>query len=319
MKIFDCHIRLQKYKKKIGKSIKTYSFVRILKREHLVMRRLTKIDEIKTYVQDKRNSGCTIGFVPTMGALHKGHLRLVNESALINDVTIVSIFVNPTQFNNPEDLTKYPRTIDADIDLLNTTDCDAVFIPEVTTIYSSDYIAKKVDLGILGTTMEGFYRPGHFEGVVTVVQRLFSIIQPDSAFFGRKDFQQVAVIRLMVDSLNLAVQIFEVPTVREKSGLAMSSRNMLLSEQEKIDAQVIFSIFSEIIENSKTLTPIEVQRMALISFELTSLKVEYLEIVHPRTFEKLQMNWVKGATVCVVAYCGNVRLIDNMEIIPIDK
>jgi|TARA_R110000737_G_scaffold134970_2_gene166178 pantoate--beta-alanine ligase len=283
------------------------------------MRQLTSIDEIQAFVQEKRNGGCSIGFVPTMGALHEGHLSLVQESNGKNAITIVSIFVNPTQFNNPEDLKKYPRTIDSDVKLLEEVGCDAVFIPEVATIYSDDFIPKKVDLGLLGETMEGFYRPGHFEGVVTVVQRLFSIVQPDSAFFGRKDFQQVAVIKQMVESLKLDVKIYEVETKREESGLAMSSRNMLLTEEEKIEATIIYRILSMMLVNSKTKNPSEVQQIALESFEKSTLKIEYLEIVHPRTFERLETSWVKGATVCVVAYCGKVRLIDNMEIIPLDK
>lgn len=282
------------------------------------MRQLTNIDEIQAYVREKRNGGCSIGFVPTMGALHEGHLSLVHETKRRNAITIVSIFVNPTQFNNVDDLKKYPRTIDADILLLEKTGCDAVFIPEVDTIYSPDFIPKKVDLGLLGETMEGFYRPGHFEGVVTVVQRLFSIVQPDSAFFGRKDFQQVAVIRQMVDFLHLDVTIFEVETKRENSGLAMSSRNTLLSEIEKKEASIIYRILSKMKENSKSQTPSQVQKIAINSFNNSTLKIEYLEIIHPRTFERLEMDWVKGATVCVVAYCGKVRLIDNLEIIPLD-
>jgi pantoate--beta-alanine ligase len=283
------------------------------------MRQLTNIDEIKTYVQEKRNGGYSIGFVPTMGALHQGHLSLVKECTSRNAITIVSIFVNPSQFNNSEDLDKYPRTIKADIQLLDEAGCDAVFIPEVETIYSNDFIPKKVDLGLLGETMEGFYRPGHFEGVVTVVQRLFDIVQPEAAYLGRKDFQQVAVIRQMVDRLNMNIKIYEVPTMRETNGLAMSSRNIHLSDQQKIDASIIFSILSKMIEGSKIQTPKEVQKNAIQEFQNSTLKVEYLEIVHPRTFEKIELDWVEGATACIVAYCGNVRLIDNVEIIPFDK
>jgi pantoate--beta-alanine ligase len=282
------------------------------------MRRLTNINEIQVYVQEKRNGGCCIGFVPTMGALHAGHLSLVKESKAQNSITIVSIFVNPTQFNNLEDLEKYPRTIEADIQLLEAAHCDAVFIPEVSEIYATDFYPKKVDLGLLGETMEGFYRPGHFEGVVTVVQRLFDIVQPDTAYFGRKDFQQVAVIRKMADSLKMNVQIQEVPTMREKSGLAMSSRNVLLRDQQKIEASIIYSILAKMREDSKTLHPREVQNHAINSFKNSGLKLEYLEIVHPRTFEKLELTWTEGATACIVAYCGKVRLIDNMEIIAFD-
>jgi pantoate--beta-alanine ligase len=279
------------------------------------MRQLASIEEIQAFVQEKRKGGCSIGFVPTMGALHEGHLSLVEASKAKNSITIVSIFVNPTQFNNPEDLEKYPRTVDNDVRLLEEMDCDAVFIPEVSTIYSNDFEPKKVDLGLLGETMEGFYRPGHFDGVVSVVQRFFSIIQPDTAFFGRKDFQQIAVIRQMVESLNFDIQIFEVDTKREANGLAMSSRNMLLSNIEKQQASIIFETLTQMKKNAETHTPQETQEIALDTFSDSTLKVEYLEIVHPRTFEKLESNWVEGATACIVAYCGQVRLIDNMEII----
>lgn len=283
------------------------------------MRRITEIDEIKAYVQEKRKGGCSIGFVPTMGALHSGHLSLVRSSSEQNSVTIVSIFVNPTQFNNADDLKKYPRTIEADLKLLSSTACDVVFFPEVDTIYSKDFLPEKVELGFLGRTMEGIHRPGHFDGVVTVVQRLFSIVSPDNAYFGRKDFQQVAVIRQMVKTLKFSVNIIEIPTLREKSGLAMSSRNLLLNEQEKDEATIIFKILKKMVREANHHTPSEVKALAEKNFETSTLQLEYLEIVDPSTLESLDSRWVSGATACIVAYCGKVRLIDNLEIVPIAR
>ncbi|MFA7274284.1 MAG: pantoate--beta-alanine ligase [Crocinitomicaceae bacterium] len=280
------------------------------------MKQLTKIDEIQSYVNDKRNGGCSIGFVPTMGALHPGHLSLVAQSTHENAITIVSIFVNPTQFNNSEDLKKYPRTIEKDLEMLSETGCDVVFVPTVEEIYSKDFEPILVDLGLIGSTLEGHFRPGHFDGVVAVVQRLFSIVAPDNAYFGRKDFQQVAVIRRMVEALHSSVQIHEGSTIRETSGLAMSSRNLRLSEEEKNQATLIYKVLTEMQEKAKNQAPLDVNNWGKQAFNAGPLELEYLEIVHPKTFEILTTEWVAGATACVVAYCGEVRLLDNLEMIP---
>jgi pantoate--beta-alanine ligase len=280
------------------------------------MKQLTKIDEIQSYVNSKQNGGCSIGFVPTMGALHPGHLSLVEQSTRENAITIVSIFVNPTQFNNSEDLKKYPRTIEQDLEMLSETGCDIVFVPAVEEIYSKDFEPIRIDLGLIGSTLEGHFRPGHFDGVVSVVQRLFSIVAPDNAYFGRKDFQQVAVIRRMVEALHSNVKIHEGSTIRESSGLAMSSRNLRLTKEQKNQATLIYKVLSEMQKMAEKQSPLEVNNWGKQAFKEGPLELEYLEIVHPKTFEILTTEWVSGATACVVAYCGEVRLLDNLELIP---
>lgn len=279
------------------------------------MRRIEKKEELLEYIKWCQNHQKTIGFVPTMGALHAGHLSLVELSSRENDITVVSIFVNPTQFNNASDLEKYPRTVEKDWNLLLQTACDAVFVPSVDLIYSSDFIPRKVDLGKLDTTLEGHFRPGHFDGVVQVVQRLFDLVDPNRAYFGRKDFQQVAVIKRLTDVLKYPIEIKVGDTIRETSGLAMSSRNLRLSENEKEEAIEISQILKKIKGWSSEHSPSECEAKAKEHFQKSSLKLEYLEIVHPLTFERLEKEWVPGATACIVAYCGEVRLIDNMEII----
>lgn len=187
--------------------------------------------------KDRENS--SIGFFPTMGALHHGHIALVKQALEENDIVVVSIFVNPTQFNNPDDLKKYPRMLDKDIELLNEAGDIVVFAPEVETVYPKNYENLNIELGKLGETMEGEFRPGHFDGVMNVVKRLFDIVQPNRAYFGLKDFQQVAVIQHMVKVTKTPVEIVVCDIVREESGLASSSRNVRLTEQQKEDALII--------------------------------------------------------------------------------
>lgn len=282
--------------------------------ELLIMKHIEKIAELKDYLKWCHSHQKTIGFVPTMGALHLGHLSLVEMASQENDIVIVSVFVNPTQFNNPCDLEKYPRTIEKDSALLRATDCHVIFAPSVEEVYSSDFIPRTVDLEQLDSTLEGHYRPGHFAGVVTVVQRLFDIVQPNKAYFGRKDFQQVAVVKRMVQALNYPIDIRVGDTIREESGLAMSSRNLLLSPEEKIDALVISKIMFQMKEWAKDKSPEVCANMGRSEINNSTLELEYLEIVHPLTFEVIQ-EWTAGATVCVVAYCGTVRLIDNLELV----
>ncbi len=281
------------------------------------MRRIEKKEELQEYIKWCKRHHKSIGFVPTMGALHQGHISLVEQSSLENDITIVSIFVNPAQFNNSEDLKKYPRNLAKDEILLGKANCNVVFAPSVEDIYSDDYEAQLVDLGILDETLEGEFRPGHFDGVVKVVQRLFQLVEPDRSYFGRKDFQQVAVIKRMVDVLKIPVIIRVGDTIREKSGLAMSSRNLLLTEEEKTIAEIISQVLNQIKTWSDEKSPMECIEKAKSIITKSQLELEYLEIVHPLTFEKLTKLWVPGATACIVAYCGKVRLIDNMEIVSI--
>ena len=197
-------------------------------------------NELIATLETYRNEGKIIGFVPTMGALHEGHLSLVKESKSNSDITVVSIFVNPTQFNDPEDLKRYPRTLEKDLDLLKTVNCDLVFAPSVLEIYPEPD-TRKFDFGYLESIMEGAKRPGHFNGVGQVVSRLFDVVQPHKAFFGMKDFQQVAIIKNMVKQLNYSVEIIPCPIIREESGLAKSSRNTLLEENYKKNAPHIYT------------------------------------------------------------------------------
>lgn len=278
------------------------------------MKVYNKISELQEHISKLKSEGKTVGFIPTMGALHYGHISLVSLGMCQCDVTVVSVFVNPTQFNNPDDLLKYPRTLESDVALLSSINCDIVFAPTVEEMYPENRKAIRLDLGNLANLMEGKFRPGHFDGVVDVVSRLFEIVNPTKAFFGLKDFQQVSVIRFMTSKLNLPVEIIACPTLRETSGLAMSSRNMRLSETEKEDALHIYKSLLLAKELSASNSPLEVKEKAVEFFETGKLKLEYLEIVDPKTLESLTSEWVLGATACIVAYCGQVRLIDNLQL-----
>lgn len=266
-------------------------------------------------LDEARRTGKTIGFVPTMGALHEGHMALVRKAAGMSGFVVSSIFVNPTQFTNASDLELYPRTPEKDADLLAENGCDLAFFPKAEEIYASDYIPPVVPLGPLEKVMEGEFRPGHFNGVVQVVYRFFDLIQPDHAFFGLKDMQQVAVIKHMVRQLGMKVQIVPCPTLREPSGLAMSSRNSRLSENEKEIAVDI----SRTLKNARALaadhTPSEVKAQAEDFFKSSPMRLEYFRIVDPRTLTDLNGKWVPGAVACIAAYCGEVRLIDNMVLV----
>ena len=200
-----------------------------------------RVEELRNAIKELKRDDpeLNVGFVPTMGALHEGHLSLVKHAWEYSDIVVVSIFVNPTQFNDPNDLEKYPRTFDIDAELLKNEGVDILFFPSESEIYPTNYEAPEIDLGGLDKVMEGKFRDGHFDGVAQVVHRLFEIVEPEVAFFGLKDFQQVSIIGQMVNSLDLDVTILAIPTVREESGLAKSSRNQLLSAEEKEDATII--------------------------------------------------------------------------------
>ena len=279
------------------------------------MKVYSTISELQDALNLLKKNGAKIGFVPTMGALHNGHISLVKESNNQCDITIVSIYVNPTQFNNSSDLEHYPRTLEQDLLLLEKEKCDIVFTPSNEEIYPNNFDKISLNLGQLAEIMEGKFRPGHFEGVVNVVYRLFDIVKPNKAFFGLKDFQQVAVIKYMVKELNLPVEIIPCPTLREDGGLAMSSRNLRLREQDKANALILFKT----LDFAKSLTkqgrsPREVQKEAVKFFKASNLELEYFEIVDPLTLTSLENEWVNNSTACIVAYCNDVRLIDNLEL-----
>ena len=274
-----------------------------------------KSRELRDALDHFRSEGKKVGFVPTMGALHNGHLALVERACSESDVVVVSIFVNPTQFNNPTDLEKYPRMLDQDVELLQKFDGVIVFSPEYREVYPEGEQFEGVDLGKLDEVLEGKFRPGHFQGVVHVVRNLFRIVEPDTAYFGLKDFQQVAVIKRMVSKLSLPVHIVECPTLRESSGLAMSSRNLRLSDKEKEEALVIIRTLEYAKELTRTNTPDAVLELARDFFSKGFLELEYLEIVDGLTLEKLGEKWTDHSVCCIAAYCGPVRLIDNLRLV----
>lgn len=283
------------------------------------MQSFTTVASLNTWLTPKQNKGLIVGFVPTMGALHAGHVSLIKTAKQQCDIVVSSIFVNPTQFNSLLDLEKYPRTLENDLSVLFEANCDAVFIPEVATIYPffpSQTQIVNVDLGHLAEVMEGTFRQGHFDGVVNVVYRLFDIVKPQRAFFGEKDFQQLAIIKHLSKALHLNVEIVACPTKRESTGLAMSSRNQRLSEKGKNDALVIYQ--SMLLAKSLAFvnTPDVVVKHCEEFIENSQLQLEYLKIVDPNTLGDLKESWVPKARCFVAVYCEDVRLIDNMELIP---
>ncbi len=272
-----------------------------------------KAVELNQFLLSAREKGKSVGFVPTMGALHNGHSSLINKAKHENEVVVASIFVNPTQFNNPDDLKKYPRTIEADKELLQKNGCDVLFFPSIDEIYPQKDTTV-FDLGGLDTLMEGKFRPGHFNGVAMVVKRLFEIVQPNNAYFGEKDFQQLAIIRYMVKSENLPVNIIGCPTLRETSGLAMSSRNTRLTEQEKAEAAAIYKALIEAKANTKTATPQKVKKIFEESIRQNPVfKFEYFEIVDSEALLPVEeWNSKRKAVGCVALWIRDVRLIDNI-------
>lgn len=269
--------------------------------------------ELQSVVTKIKTQGKSIGFVPTMGALHQGHISLVQESVSQCDVTFVSIFVNPIQFNNQHDLQTYPRTIESDIQMLDKAGCNVVFVPEVNDMYPhGTQQTESYNFGSLETVMEGTFRPGHFNGVAVVVKRLFDLIPADIAFFGLKDFQQVAVIRALVEQEKIPITIVACPTVRESDGLAMSSRNMRLQAHERIQAVEISKTLFAAQSMAKKYSVDDVKKFVIDTLNnVPLLAVEYFEIVHQKTLQP-QNNWNEPAVGCIAVNIGNVRLIDNV-------
>jgi pantoate--beta-alanine ligase len=276
---------------------------------------INKVEGLIQALNTFRKEGKSIGFVPTMGALHHGHMDLVSRASAECDVVVVSVFVNPTQFNNSIDLEHYPRTPEADAELLKKFGCDLAFFPSITEIYPENWVSPQVDLDGLDLMMEGKFRSGHFKGVVEVVFRLFELVEPQKAFFGLKDFQQVAVIKKMVKQLNLPVQIIPCETLRTEKGLAMSSRNSRLSESQKEEALIIYKTLSQAKMDAKQFLPSEILARAVAFFETGTLKLEYISIVDPINLQELTNHWVPGATMCIACFCGEVRLIDNLTLL----
>ena len=256
----------------------------------------------------------TIGLVPTMGALHQGHASLVRRCLAGNDVTFVSVFVNPTQFNNKEDLVKYPRNLQADAELLTDMGVDFVFAPTPEEMYTAEEMNQTFafDFGGLDQVMEGKYRPGHFNGVVQIVSKLFRLVQPNRAYFGEKDYQQLAIIHRMVEVMHMDVQICDCPIVREQTGLALSSRNQRLTAQQRSTAQNIARVLFESRQLTQSQTVQQVQSWVIEQINrIDGLTVEYYEIVDQTTLQPVSD--FSHAIGCVTVYCGDVRLIDNIK------
>jgi len=255
----------------------------------------------------------TIGFIPTMGALHQGHLSLIEESNKKCDITICSIFVNPTQFNNERDLVNYPNTINADLEKLERLACDVVYIPAIEDLYENEEKAKTFDFGSLATNLEGKFRPGHFIGMATIVEKFFNIIQPTIAFFGQKDLQQLQIVKALVKQMKSAIKIEGIPTIREKNGLAKSSRNKLLSESAKKEAALIYSCL-HYCKNNKKKEITELKYYIQNQFKQhENFKLEYAEIVALNTMRPIK-KWQdeNENAICIAAYHSGVRLIDNI-------
>lgn len=273
---------------------------------------IEKIADLQAYI--KKKAAKSVGFVPTMGALHDGHISLITRSVAENDLCVASVFVNPTQFNDKADLERYPRTPEADCTMLQAAGCDVVFMPTVQEMYPEED-TRQFNFGSLETVMEGKYRPGHFNGVAQIVSKLFDAVQPNKAYFGEKDFQQVAIIRAMVQQLNYPIEIIACPIIREESGLARSSRNTLLTNEQRKKAALIAEVltksttFAQNNSVAATISWVEDQFKGDTEFTM-----DYYEIVDGNTLQPItdwnESNFVVG---CIAIYCGKIRLIDNIH------
>ena len=282
----------------------------------MAMRLVRSVADLRALLKPLRNEGKRIGFVPTMGYLHEGHAALVRQSASRCDVTVVSIFVNPTQFAPNEDFAKYPRDLERDQALCLEAGADVLFLPEVAEVYPTGF-QTHVEPGRLAEPLCGAFRPGHFRGVATVVAKLFNMVQPDLAFFGQKDFQQTAVVRRMVRDLNLPVDVVVIPTIREEDGLAMSSRNSYLSADERERA---LCLGRGLLAAQEAFRHGERRPDRLLATAREGMaaadRLQYLELVDAQTLEPIQAPVDRTAALCVAAYVGATRLIDNVVLAP---
>lgn len=273
--------------------------------------------QLRDYIERQKEMGKRIGFAPTMGALHAGHLSLYEAARKENDLVVSSIFVNPTQFNNAADLEKYPRDVESDIQKLEKSGfVDAVYIPEVSDIYPEGAKSKSYDFGGIENEMEGKFRPGHFDGVGTVVQELFEQVQPDNAYFGEKDYQQLAIIRKLAALMNSQIKIHGAPIHREVSGLAMSSRNERLSNEQKEAAKIIHETLVKVNDWFRIITVPEINKRVKEIFDnQKGMELEYFEIADEETLKETDFFYKdKSYRAFIVVFLGDVRLIDNMHL-----
>lgn len=273
-----------------------------------------KVADLQRYLQKVSKEKKTIGFVPTMGALHNGHLSLVNRANAETDCTVVSIFVNPTQFNDKKDLEKYPRTLGADIELLSSVQTTVLFIPSVDEVYPKGLdTSLDLEFGALANVLEGAFRPGHFDGMAQVVHRLLDIVRPDRLFMGQKDFQQLTIVRSMLKQLNHKTELVVCPIIREKDGLAMSSRNRRLTPFYREKAVLLSQILSKVKSNIHNRTPESMSTMAMKTLTEAGFKPEYFEIVDGITLQPVKdFSDADFIVALTAAWAGEIRLIDNM-------
>lgn len=278
------------------------------------MKVIRTVKELKREIGALRAQGCSVGLVPTMGALHAGHISLVEKACADNGAVVVSVFVNPTQFNNPDDLRTYPRTEAEDCAKLEAAGVDIAFVPSVAEVYPEPDI-RVFDLGEVAEVMEGAMRPGHFNGVAQIVSKLFRMVEPDRAYFGEKDFQQIAVIRRMVQLEGFDIEIIDCPIKREKDGLAMSSRNVRLSPHQRQIAPNIHRIMAESLDFAQKATLVDTKKFVIDAINAyPEMEVEYYEIVDAATMQPIE-SWedADGVVGCITVYLGDVRLIDNIK------
>ena len=286
------------------------------KKIHLVMYLFKRVDQLRAFLDGARTNNRTVGFIPTMGALHEGHLSLVKQSLAENQVTVASIFVNPTQFNEASDLEKYPRTPGKDLEKLAKVGCTVAFLPEVSDMYPPGLDTRlELDFGSLDKTMEGQERPGHFNGVAQVVKRLLDIVTPEYLYMGQKDYQQQLIVREMIRLLDIRTSVITVPTAREEDGLAMSSRNVRLNEQTRAQAPLLYQTLKaaqqQLLEGEAVAS---IEKWALANLQKEPFRPEYFSIVNGQTLESLTGTTTlpEQIVACTAVWAGDVRLIDNL-------
>lgn len=271
--------------------------------------------ELRFQLSTARNSQKTIGFIPTMGALHAGHASLIKAGKETSDVTVCSIFVNPLQFNNPEDFEKYPITIEKDISVLTDLKCDVLFLPTEKEIYPDEASKNKhYDLGYLENILEGKFRPGHFQGVCLVVESLLTIVQPDLLFLGQKDYQQCLVIERLIEIMGVDIKLIKCPTLREESGLAKSSRNLRLTESELKTAAELYNALKFINDQAAKRPFLELQKEAISHLENVGFRIEYIALANAKNLQLENEFKVEEQVILIAAYLNEVRLIDNMQL-----
>ena len=273
-----------------------------------------QIAPLKAFLKDLQCTGKSVGLVPTMGALHAGHVSLIRACQSHNDITVGSIFVNPIQFNNQNDLIKYPRSIEQDIKLLETVGCNVLFNPDNTEMYP-ETTTLTIDFGYLGNVMEGKFRPGHFSGVALVVSKLFNIVQPDRAYFGQKDWQQFTIIRKLAEELNFNIRLHSVGTLREPDGLALSSRNMRLNPEERQKATIFYKCLlkaKSALKDGQHVNDVK-QTVEVMIREIPNVSLEYFELADSKNLNLIgNVEQSANPIMCIAGYIGEIRLIDNM-------